>query len=160
MSQGLIFSILVGSLAIVTPIITLWFVSRPWSELARVYAVGDKPFEGRLWRFQNVTVNRWTQYNHCVTVGANREGLRFSVLLNILHKPVLIPWSDLEATVIDVFGLFRKAKAVRITCSQVPGVELRLSYKLMQQIAEYMKTMRSTDETTLLLGSPKAESAA
>src|SRR2546425_10279903 len=50
-----------------------------WAQLARYYQPAT-PFEGERWRFRSCRMRWLTQYNNCVTAGADTKGLYLAVL--------------------------------------------------------------------------------
>lgn len=89
--------ILLG-LATALPIILLVIAQiGGWSQLAQAYRA-SKRLRGKAWRFQSMTLGRWTGYKWIVTLGSNPEGIHFSLLypFSIGHPALFIPWSDLD----------------------------------------------------------------
>lgn len=102
-----------------------------WARIAAEYRSWD-PFEGRRWRFQSGQFG-WSNYGNCLTVGAARQGLYFSVLFLFRpgHPPILVPWSDVTATP----GKFLFSRYVDFRFRRVPEARVRLAQRLADRIA-------------------------
>lgn len=74
----------------------LSFVGGWWS-LSKLYRT-QVPFEGAKWRGQSGRMRWLANYNHVLTLGANREGLYLAsmFLFRFMHPPLLIPWREIK----------------------------------------------------------------
>jgi hypothetical protein len=109
---------------------TSWFTG--WRALARHYR-RDAPFAGPSWRFQSARVG-WSDYNACLRIGVSAEGLFLAALLPFRpgHPPLLLPWSDLDAS--SERGFFGSRLLLR--ARQAPRVAIRLSERLAGRLAD------------------------
>lgn len=103
-----------------------------WRELASQYHM-EHPFSGELFRFQSAQMRGRMNYNGCVTVGANVEGLYLSVLfvLRLGHPPLFIPWSDVSGTI----KKRRWFSRLRLKFERCPSVPLVISKRLGERIS-------------------------
>lgn len=78
-------------------------------------------------------MRRWTNYNNCLVVGANKYGLYIAVLpiFRVGHPPLFIPWTEIstEAGSRRLFGDFVKFKFAK-----QPDVPVIFSKKLAARI--------------------------
>lgn len=67
-----------------------------WSKLATKFRA-QYPFAGRTWNFRSARMRWGTNYNGCLTVGADQSGLFFTMfsLFRFAHPPLFIPWSEI-----------------------------------------------------------------
>jgi hypothetical protein len=102
-----------------------------WRTLARYYEAHE-PFTGQRFWCRSGQLNRFCNYNGCLNLGVNPQGLHLSVLFLFAagHRPLLIPWSDI--TVKEGKILFLKASY--LSFAKAPKITLRLPHKLAQQI--------------------------
>ena len=103
-----------------------------WWSLARAYPHTGH-FDGKLRRFRSLHLG-WGNYNGITTIGTNAEGLYLAmfVLFRPGHPPVFIPWDDVSAKVVR--GWFWM-QYLELRFAKVPGLRVRISEKLGQQIA-------------------------
>jgi hypothetical protein len=68
-----------------------------WRRLRRDYRAAA-PFDGKKLWFKSAGMRRWTNYNNCLVVGANKYGLYLAVLpiFRVGHPPLFIPWTDIS----------------------------------------------------------------
>ena len=68
-----------------------------WFSLSKLYRTQVK-FEGAKWRGQSARMRWLVNYNHVLTLGANREGLYLAsmFLFRFMHPPLLIPWREIK----------------------------------------------------------------
>jgi hypothetical protein len=110
-----------------------------WTRLAAAYSCRE-PFQGYQKRFSSGTLlggmflGMPCDYNGCLTVGANGDGLYLALLPPFRpgHPPLFVPWSEVRASV---------EKSWLRTCTvfsfdQVPSIRLRLLHRLAQEIVE------------------------
>ena len=105
-----------------------------WAALAAEYRLSGK-FEGKRWRFQDVTLRGWFGYNGGVSVGANAEGLYLNTFFFVSHPPLFIPWTDLSVTCHEVKFLGFRVGMVEFAAARVPDVHIELKESLLKKIA-------------------------
>ena len=92
-------------IAVVLPVffVTLWFVvlnfiarMSGWSNLAEHYRTSE-PFQGETWSFQSAGMRYMSNYNGCLTFGANVQGMYAAGWgpFRIAATPLLVPWGEL-----------------------------------------------------------------
>jgi hypothetical protein len=95
-------------------------------------------FDGKKLWLKSVGMRRWTNYNNCITVGANKYGLYLAVLpiFRVGHPPLFFPWTDIstEAGSRRFFGEFVKFKF-----SKQPDVPVIMSKGLKGLAARIFK---------------------
>ena len=103
-----------------------------WKILSQDYRA-NSAFDGQKMWLKSVGMRRWTNYNNCVTVGANKYGLYLSVfpIFRVGHPPLFFPWTDIstEAGSRRLFGDLVKFKFTR-----QPDVPVIFSKKLAAKI--------------------------
>lgn len=89
-----------------------------WKDLA-----GKYPYHGEILtekkHFQSLSMRFASNYNGCVTVGGNQQGLYLSVLYIFRpgHPPMFIPWHEIEAEHKKVFTI----STLRLKTMQCPN---------------------------------------
>lgn len=104
-----------------------------WRRLAQAYPAAASPIVKRF-RFQSLAL--WmTNYGNCVTVDVTTQGLRFAVMwpLRFAHRPVEIPWDELEVRRTRRMGLW---PVVRLRGAKAPTTQLEMSARLGDKIAQ------------------------
>ncbi len=103
-----------------------------WRTLARDYRA-NTAFDGQKRWLKSATMRRWTNYNNCVNIGANKYGLYLSVLpvFRVGHPPLLIPWTDISTEAAKRRLL---PDAVKFSFAKQPEVPVILSEKLAAAI--------------------------
>ncbi|MDJ0986926.1 MAG: hypothetical protein QNJ26_15410 [Desulfobacterales bacterium] len=103
-----------------------------WRMLAGHYR-SNSDFDGRKLWFKSAGLRRWTNYNNCITVGANKYGLYMAILpiFRIGHPPLFFPWQDIstEAGSRRFFGNF-----VKFTFIKQPEVPVLFPERLAARI--------------------------
>ncbi|MEN6331728.1 MAG: hypothetical protein ABFD57_07065 [Smithella sp.] len=102
-----------------------------WKKLAQVYRY-DGQFSGNRWRFRSCRMNRFVNYNNCLTFGAGAEGLYINIfpVFRFHHPPLLIPWSDIkEEKTKGIIFEYRE-----LSFAGVSNVQLRIIASLAEQI--------------------------
>jgi hypothetical protein len=109
----------------------LSFVSG-WHRLAERYHHPEE-FRGTVLRNQSARL-RGVNFNRVLDIGAGEEGLYLvpMILFRLFHKPLLIPWGEIEA---EPFRRFLSG-GVRLTFRSVHGVPLELSRRAHERIME------------------------
>jgi hypothetical protein len=68
-----------------------------WSVLAARSPFSGSAFQGLTWRFQSARMRYMGNYNNCLTVGANTEGLYLKCPFFMAGHPALfIPWEEVS----------------------------------------------------------------
>ena len=103
-----------------------------WRSLAGDYQA-HASFDGQKLWFKSVTLRRWTNYNNCVNMGADKYGLFLSVFLifRIGHPPLYIPWTDISTEAVSRRFL---PDIVKLTFAKQPEVPAMISQKLAARI--------------------------
>jgi hypothetical protein len=111
-----------------------------WRMLAWAYR-SNSAFEGRKLWLKSAGLRRWTNYNNCITVGADKYGLYMAVLpiFRIGHPPLFFPWKDIstEEGSRRFFGDF-----VKFTFAKQPGVPVIFSERLAARIFKMKEDSR------------------
>ena len=123
----------IGFVAMWAAISSLIAAFSGWRRLAQVYSL-TTPFNGQQWRFRSARMRWSTNYNGCLTIGANVRGLYLGVLLvfRIGHPPVFVPWSEVQMTV-------HKARVFRyldFTFARAPGVVVGVDERVARNILQ------------------------
>ena len=112
-----------------------------WKILSRDYRA-NSAFDGKKMWLKSVGLRRWTNYNNCITVGANKYGLFLSVfpIFRVGHPPLFFPWTDIsaEAGSRRFFGDF-----VKLKFTKQPDVPVIMTKKLAARIFEMKDESRS-----------------
>ena len=100
-----------------------------WFSLARLYRCSEK-INVDMFYMKSGTMRMMTNYNGCLNIGVNKEGLRLSVLpfFRFAHPPLFIPWKDIS------FSTSRSLFMKTATFTFQNGVPLRISYRLAKKI--------------------------
>ena len=102
-----------------------------WAALGRDYAFPN-PFDGKSWRFQCAQMRWMSNYNNCLTVGANEQGLYLSIffVLRIGHPSLFIPWRDISVTRKKIWW----ARILELGLGQETPVPFRIREKLANRL--------------------------
>ncbi len=106
-----------------------------WAALAAEYRLVGQ-FEGKRWRFQDVTLRGWFGYSGGVAVGVNAEGLYLNTIFIVSHPPLFIPWVDLSVARREVKFLGFRIGMVEFAAARVPNVRIALKESLLNTIAK------------------------
>jgi hypothetical protein len=114
-----------------------------WQELSEKYP-SRTPFNGKKYNFQSARMKRGMNMNNCLTVGANHVGLYLSMFLlfSLGHKPIFIPWSEINATTEK--GRFMNY--TKLTFLRSPNNWLKITDKLSGKLNEDSKGQLSIQE--------------
>lgn len=106
-----------------------------WTKLAGQFHFSDK-FEGKYYRFQSGRMNQ-VNFSSSIEMGVNETGLYLvpMILFRLFHKPLLIPWGELQAEPFKRF-LF---KGYRLTFRSFPGITLEVYRGTFDKMIEYLK---------------------
>jgi hypothetical protein len=106
-----------------------------WSTLAHRY-FSPRPFTGTIYPFQSARMKQ-ARFMGALNMGADRTGLYLAPMLIFrpFHKPLLIPWSEINARplVNDVLA------GCQITFSAFPGVTLALHGQVLHDMVRHLK---------------------
>ena len=116
-----------------------------WRMLAQHYR-SNSDFDGQKMRFKSAGLRRWTNYNNCITVGANKYGLYMAILpiFRIGHPPLFFPWQDIstEAGNRRFFGNF-----VKFTFIKQPEIPVVFPERLAARIFKMKEDSRWGQQT-------------
>src|SRR4029453_11037215 len=103
-----------------------------WTRLASRYGASSRP-AGRRWRFQSAE-GCGVRYRSCLTLTVGTEGLHVQVWLpfRFMHRPILIPWSELTPIFRRVLGF----TSVELRPREVPAAHLSLDEPVALRIAQ------------------------
>jgi hypothetical protein len=126
--------------ALVTFIVTMTIISSVcslvsgWSKLAKSYPC-ETYVVGTTWRWQSAKLRKGMNYNGCLTVTANAEGMRVSMwpLMRLGHPPLFFPWSDVSLS--RQRDWFR-SEYVRFTLAREPALPFVITGRLAKKIQE------------------------
>ena len=118
-----------------------------WSDLAEHYRTSES-FQGETWYFQSAGMRYMTNYNGCLTFGANVQGMYASGWgpFRIIAPPLLVPWSELAV----------EAK----TRWLMPGYELRFQQSpdvfmwVRQRLGENLLRFSGKDSSGIRMAQP------
>jgi len=105
-----------------------------WSRLTEKYQFSQK-FEGQYFRFQSAKMNK-INFNSALEIGVNDSGMYLvpMILLRLFHKPILIPWNEIQAEPLKRF-LF---KGYRLTFRSFPSIKMEISDRTFDKIHKYL----------------------
>jgi len=96
-----------------------------WADLARRFPFSSA-FHGLKWNFQSAQMRHWANYNNCLTVGANTEGLYLKAPWILrAHPPLFIPWQEISMSETKI--LFRPMIRLELGCEQPVPFTIRES---------------------------------
>jgi hypothetical protein len=103
-----------------------------WSALAQSYRLTG-PFAGVRWKAQDIAYVGGEGYENGLIVGTDSRGLYLASawVFRAGHPPLLIPWSNISATVQEGF----LSTSIVFHFRAVPSVPLRMSESLGRRIA-------------------------
>jgi len=102
-----------------------------WTTLAEHYR-SDQPFSGTLIRFQAAQLRYGTNYNGCLNFGVNSESLYMAPMafFRMFHSPLLVPWSEITARPIKLWGIFN---FVELRFQRAPEIPVRIRVSLAEK---------------------------
>lgn len=105
-----------------------------WQNLARHYH-HPYPFAGKIHRMQSI-FTRWGRYSAVMNIGVSESGLYLvpMMIFRPFHKPLLIPWDEIEAEEAHYF-LF---PSVRLTFRAAPNSKFSLYRKTKEILEPYL----------------------
>ena len=120
-----------GFAAVWAAILSLIAAVSGWRRLAQAYPLTSS-FSGRRWRFRSARMRWATNYNGCLTIGANVRGVHLGVLcaFRLGHPPVFVPWPEVRMTA-------HKGRVFRyldFTFARAPGVVVGVDERLARII--------------------------
>ena len=103
-----------------------------WRALAKLYRL-ESSFDGAVWRWQSGEM-RWTNFNHCLKVGASASGLYLALIppFSFRTPPLLIPWNEVAVSRGRRFFL----RMVRIDLGHELKIALWISPKLADRLQQ------------------------
>ncbi len=115
-----------------------------WGVLARRFRL-RRDFVGSTWRWQSAQMRWLCGYKHCLTVGANSEGLYLATLrfFPLFHPRLFIPWSEISVA---------KKSAVFSTIRLGLGREYSMPFSVRERLAEQLKAAAGKGYPTETLG--------
>lgn len=115
-----------------------------WGVLARHFRLRTT-FIGSRWQWQSGRMRWLCGYQHCLTVGANSEGLYLATLrfFPLFHPPLFIPWSEISVG---------KKSAVFSTIRLRLGREYSIPLSVRERLAEQLKAVAGKGYPTDTLG--------
>ena len=114
-------------------ILKLLSVLSGWTTLAeRFYYQGT--FDGRYFRFQSAWMNK-VLFRSSLEMGMNVMGLYLipMILFRLFHKPIFIPWSEIEAEPIKRLMI----QVYRLRFRSCPNVSLTVYKKTFERMLEF-----------------------
>ncbi len=104
-----------------------------WATLAEQFHFQEK-FEGRYYRFQSARLNK-VDFSSSLEMGMNEMGLYLvpMILFRLFHKPIFIPWVEIEAEPFKRF-LF---KGYRLRFRSYPDITLEVFKKTFERMLEF-----------------------
>ena len=101
-----------------------------WSRLAEHYRT-QTSFEGTRWSFKSGRMG-FTNYNGCLTIGANSAGLYLAVmpLFRAGHAPLFVPWEDITTAPSRRFFF----SYLNFNFARLPSVTLKLPEKMGETV--------------------------
>jgi len=105
-----------------------------WNSLASSYRA-QQPFFGTILRFQAASFRFGTNYNGCLNFGANTEGLHLApmVIFRAFHAPLFMPWSEVTARPVKMWGIFN---FIELHFQRAPNVPVRIKPALAGKLTE------------------------
>ena len=110
-----------------------------WMDFARSYKVKKLP-EGRSFYGQSGSFNSFASYNGVINVRVSPEGMGLSVWFPcclICHPPVLIPWSNIKAS-IESWSIFRRSHLLITLTGRDATFSLRLTTDAKEEVERYI----------------------
>ena len=125
----------ISALAVLGVMAAMYFTAKltGWQDLARSYR-SQQPFRGKKWHCQSARMRSGSNYDNCLTVGVDEQGLYLSPFFpfSIGHAPLFIPWGDLTARRKKVFFVYM----VELQTSRTPNAPIEIMESLAKQINE------------------------
>lgn len=105
-----------------------------WSTLAEAYR-SEQPFLGSMYKFQSAQFRSIANYNGCLNLGANAEGLYMvpMALFRMFHPPLFIPWSEVTAKRVKMWRFFN---FVELRFQRAPSIPVRIQSALADKLAQ------------------------
>ena len=112
-----------------------------WAALAREYRT-QEPYAGDRWRFQSAQMRWLLNFNHCLTIGANRTGLYLAILspFRLAHPPLFIPWREISVRPTKLLWL--RGVELRL------GSELQIPLRIRESLAQKLRASAGTSWPT------------
>lgn len=108
-----------------------------WARLAARFHHPDK-FEGKYYRFQSARMKQ-VNFGSALEMGVNEKGLYLipMILFRLFHKPLLIPWAEIQAEPIKKF----LCNGYRLSFRSFPDITLEMSGRTLEKMVEYLKAL-------------------
>lgn len=92
-------------------------------------------FEGKYYRFQSARLNK-VNFANSLEIGVNHNGMYLipMILFRLFHKPILIPWNEIQAEPFKRF-LFR---GYRLTFQSFPNTKMEITDRTFDKIHGYL----------------------
>jgi hypothetical protein len=105
-----------------------------WSALAQRFR-SSTGFVGQKWRGQSAQMRGIGGYNHCLTVGANKDGIYIAILFLFRpgHPALFIPWSEVSIIKRGRWLFFGSIVELRL------GRENAIPFRISQGLADRLK---------------------
>ncbi len=128
--------LVVGCFAVMVTAVT-YIISRMsgWVLLSRRFpAAGD--FLGESWTWQSARLRGWCNYNNCLRIGADPQGLYLAAMapFRLFHPPLFIPWTEIDAQSGKAFLGFFDTVLLRVGRDE--QVSVRLYGKMVRRIRQ------------------------
>lgn len=113
-----------------------WILSRRggWATLAKRFHFPGT-FSGKYYYFQSMRVNK-VYFSASLEFGVSEEGLYLvpMILFRLFHKPLLIPWHELQAEQFKKWFFTR----YRLTIRSFPSMSVEMLTSTFEKIAPYL----------------------
>lgn len=116
-------------------VLKLLSVMSGWRRLAERYQTAE-PFEGKFFRRQSGRLKQ-VKFNGAIDVGVNKTGLYLvpMVLFRPFHKPLLIPWGEIQVEPVKKFMF----QGQRLSFQSFPGITLELPNRTFDKMIGYLQ---------------------
>jgi hypothetical protein len=104
-----------------------------WKRLADAFPAGAREPRGENWRFQCLRFNKWGNYNNCVTIAADPEGLHLRMWWPFSngHAPVFIPWREIARASEERRLLWR---GIAFEMAKLPGLKVAVGGRVAEAL--------------------------
>ena len=105
-----------------------------WTELAKRFHFPGR-FQGKYYRFQSAWLKS-VNFRGSLEMGMNDRGLYLvpMILFRLFHKPLLIPWAEIQAEPFRKF-LF---KGYCLTFRSFPGITMKINSRTFEEMKEHL----------------------
>ncbi len=111
-----------------------------WTQLAEQFH-HPETFRGKIYRFQSARM-KGVSFNNVLNIGVDETGLHLvpMVLFRLFHRPLLIPWAEIDAEPIKKFGF----RCYRLTFRSCPNITLLLSHRTFEKMIAHLESRTSS----------------